>query len=266
MSFPERLEAGSPYPLGSTFDGMGVNFAVYSANAERIELCLFDPNGRKEIARFDLPEWTDEVWHGYLPDALPGLVYGYRAYGPVRAGKRPPVQSSQAAARSLRQAARGRAQVDGQPVRLPSPLAQGGPFVRSPRQRPGDAQGRRYPRVLRLVARPAAEYAVGRNGDLRSACARVDQAVRGGRPAGTRHLCRARQRPGHRSPQAARHYRNRTAADPRLRAGPLPARKRADQLLGLQLAVVLRARAAIFRALRTSTNCGSRCAGSMPRE
>ncbi|WP_305096362.1 glycogen debranching protein GlgX [Croceibacterium aestuarii] len=82
MSFPERLEAGSPYPLGSTFDGMGVNFAVYSANAERIELCLFDPNGRKEIARFDLPEWTDEVWHGYLPDALPGLVYGYRAYGP----------------------------------------------------------------------------------------------------------------------------------------------------------------------------------------
>ncbi len=82
MSFPERLDAGSPYPLGSTFDGMGVNFAVFSANAERIELCLFDPNGRKEIARFDLPEWTDEVWHGYLPDALPGLVYGYRAYGP----------------------------------------------------------------------------------------------------------------------------------------------------------------------------------------
>jgi isoamylase len=81
MTFPDRLDAGSPYPLGATFDGMGVNFAVFSAHAERIELCLFDPKGKKEIARFDLPEWTDEVWHGYLPDALPGVVYGYRAYG-----------------------------------------------------------------------------------------------------------------------------------------------------------------------------------------
>ena len=78
----QRLGAGSPYPLGSTFDGLGVNFAVYSAHATRVELCLFDPAGRKEIARYDLPEWTDEVWHGYLPDARPGLQYGFRAHGP----------------------------------------------------------------------------------------------------------------------------------------------------------------------------------------
>lgn len=57
---PERLEAGSPYPLGATFDGLGVNFAVFSANAERIDLCLFDPSGRKELARYPLPECTDE--------------------------------------------------------------------------------------------------------------------------------------------------------------------------------------------------------------
>ncbi len=82
MSLPDQLEVGSPYPLGATFDGMGVNFSVYSANAERIELCLYDARGRKEIGRFDLPERTDEVWHGYLPDALPGVVYGYRAHGP----------------------------------------------------------------------------------------------------------------------------------------------------------------------------------------
>ena len=82
MARPDRLEPGSPYPLGATFDGMGVNFAVFSAHAEKIELCLFDPGGKREIARHELPEWTDEVWHGYLPDALPGLVYGYRAYGP----------------------------------------------------------------------------------------------------------------------------------------------------------------------------------------
>ncbi|MFN3389439.1 MAG: glycogen debranching protein GlgX [Allosphingosinicella sp.] len=79
---PDRLEAGSPYPRGATFDGLGTNFAVFSAHAEKIELCIFDPAGKREIARYELPEWTDEVWHGYLPDALPGLVYGYRAYGP----------------------------------------------------------------------------------------------------------------------------------------------------------------------------------------
>jgi glycogen operon protein len=79
---PDHLEPGSPYQLGATWDGLGVNFAVFSAHAEKIELCVFDPSGRREIARLPLPEWTDEVWHGYLPDAQPGLLYGYRAYGP----------------------------------------------------------------------------------------------------------------------------------------------------------------------------------------
>ncbi len=80
--FPDRLSPGSPYPLGATFDGLGVNFAVFSANAEKVELCLFDPSGRREIARLELPECTDEVWHGYLPEANPGLSYGYRVHGP----------------------------------------------------------------------------------------------------------------------------------------------------------------------------------------
>ncbi|HEX2139080.1 MAG TPA: glycogen debranching protein GlgX, partial [Woeseiaceae bacterium] len=78
------VHPGSPNPLGATFDGLGINFAVFSAHAEKIELCIFDKGGRREIARYELPEWTDEVWHGYLPDALPGLVYGYRAYGPYQ--------------------------------------------------------------------------------------------------------------------------------------------------------------------------------------
>ncbi|WP_428671557.1 glycogen debranching protein GlgX [Reyranella sp.] len=80
--FPDRLQAGSSYPLGATFDGLGINFAVFSANAHRIELCLFDPAGRREITRLALPEYTDEIWHGYLPGARPGLIYGYRAHGP----------------------------------------------------------------------------------------------------------------------------------------------------------------------------------------
>jgi glycogen operon protein len=70
--------------LGATWDGLGTNFAVFSAHAERIELCLFDPTGRREIARLDLPECTDEIWHGYLPNGRLGQIYGFRAHGPYR--------------------------------------------------------------------------------------------------------------------------------------------------------------------------------------
>ena len=79
-----KLNPGDGNVLGATWDGLGVNFAVFSAHAERVELCLFDPTGRREIARLDLPECTDEVFHGYLPDARPGLLYGYRVHGPYQ--------------------------------------------------------------------------------------------------------------------------------------------------------------------------------------
>jgi isoamylase len=82
FEIPDRLLPGLPYPLGATPGGVGVNFAVFSANAQKVELCLFDPSGRKELARLPLPECTNEVWHGYLPAAGPGLLYGYRAQGP----------------------------------------------------------------------------------------------------------------------------------------------------------------------------------------
>ncbi len=81
-AWPQKLLIRKPYPLGATWDGLGVNFAVFSAHAERIELCLFDHTGRRELARFDLPDCTDEVFHGYLPNAKPGQLYGYRAHGP----------------------------------------------------------------------------------------------------------------------------------------------------------------------------------------
>ena len=77
-----RLTEGLPYPLGATWDGLGVNFALFSINATKVELCLFEDGGRQEIERIALPEYTDEVWHGYLPDARPGTVYGYRVHGP----------------------------------------------------------------------------------------------------------------------------------------------------------------------------------------
>ena len=77
-----RIWAGRPYPLGASFDGRGVNFALFSAHATRVELCLFEPSGRRQIGSVDLPELTDEVWHGYLSDLNPGQLYGYRVHGP----------------------------------------------------------------------------------------------------------------------------------------------------------------------------------------
>ena len=73
---------GRPYPLGATWDGSGVNFALFSENAEKVELCIFDPRGNRELRRIVLPEYTDQVWHCYLPEVSPGTLYGYRVYGP----------------------------------------------------------------------------------------------------------------------------------------------------------------------------------------
>jgi isoamylase len=79
---PSAVWRGRPYPLGAVWDGAGVNFALFSKHAERVELCLFDPRGRREVERVDVRERTDYVWHCYLPEARPGLVYGYRVHGP----------------------------------------------------------------------------------------------------------------------------------------------------------------------------------------
>ena len=79
---PRVVWRGRPYPLGASWDGAGVNFALFSKHAERVELCLFDPRGRREIERVPLTERSDYVWHCYLPEARPGLVYAYRVHGP----------------------------------------------------------------------------------------------------------------------------------------------------------------------------------------
>ena len=83
-SAASELLPGRPWPLGATWDGHGVNFAVFSSGAQRIELCLFDAIGEHEQKRLSLRAHTSDVWHGYLPGAGPGLVYGLRADGPWR--------------------------------------------------------------------------------------------------------------------------------------------------------------------------------------
>jgi len=89
MSFPDGTEPlqlpGEPYPLGATWDGRGVNFALFSENAEAVDLCLFDqPYGAAEVTRVRMREQTDNVWHVYLPEGRPGLMYGYRVWGPCQ--------------------------------------------------------------------------------------------------------------------------------------------------------------------------------------
>jgi isoamylase len=78
-----RVWPGRPYPLGATWDGTGVNFALFTENATGVELCLFrEPDDADEAAKIQLTERTDQVWHCYLPDARPGQYYGYRVHGP----------------------------------------------------------------------------------------------------------------------------------------------------------------------------------------
>jgi len=77
-----QIFSGEAYPLGATPDESGTNFALFSANADQVYLCLFDSSGKKEIQRIALPEFTDDVWHGYIYGVRPGDLYGYRVEGP----------------------------------------------------------------------------------------------------------------------------------------------------------------------------------------
>jgi glycogen operon protein len=76
------VKEGLPHPRGATWDGRGVNFALFSANATKVELCVFDDRGEREVQRLELPEYTNEIWHGYVEGLGPGTIYGYRVHGP----------------------------------------------------------------------------------------------------------------------------------------------------------------------------------------
>ena len=82
MALKYHVEAGIGSRRGASWDGAGTNFALYSANATKVELCLFNAAGTREIARVPLPENTHQIWHGYLPEVRPGQLYGYRVHGP----------------------------------------------------------------------------------------------------------------------------------------------------------------------------------------
>ena len=77
-----RVGEGRPYPLGASWSGRSTNFALFSANATRVDVCIFDEDGKREIERFELPEFTDEIFHGRIAGIGPGTRYGFRVYGP----------------------------------------------------------------------------------------------------------------------------------------------------------------------------------------
>src|SRR6185295_13103205 len=78
------VKEGLPSPRGATWDGKGVNFALFSSQATKVELCLFDASGKTEKQRIELPEYRDEIWHGYVPEIGPGAIYGFRVHGPYQ--------------------------------------------------------------------------------------------------------------------------------------------------------------------------------------
>ena len=79
-----KIQPGTPYPLGSHYDGRGVNFALYSAHATKVELCLFNQNGTEEVSRIAVTVNDNNVWHVYVGGLKPGQIYGYRVYGPYK--------------------------------------------------------------------------------------------------------------------------------------------------------------------------------------
>ncbi len=84
-NYGKKVLPGKPYPLGATYDGEGVNFAIFSENATGVRLCLFQhPDDKQEYTEIDFYEVTDYVWHAFLPGLKPGQFYGYRVYGRYR--------------------------------------------------------------------------------------------------------------------------------------------------------------------------------------
>ena len=240
-----RVWPGTAYPLGANFDGRGVNFALFSANAEKVELCLFDARGQRELERVQLPEYTDQVWHGYLPDVRPGQLYGYRVYGPYdpKAGHR---------------FNHHKLLLDPYAKQLVGQLhwsdAHFGYRVGARREdlafdTRDNARGMLKCRVVDTAFTwgddQLLESALARERALRDAPARLHHAAPERAEPSARHLRRLLDAGGDRPPEGPGRDRGRVPAGARLRPGSASGRAQAVQLLGLQLDRLLRARAAL---------------------
>ncbi len=247
-----RVDTGLPHPLGATWDGSGVNFALFSANAEKVELCLFDPNGRRQIGAHR-PARVQRTRSGtaILPDVRPGQLYGYRVSGPYAPEEGHRFNPQQAADRPLCQGAGRRPELARRLLWLPRRLAARGFQLRPPRQRLRHAEmpGRRHGAYL--GRRHPAARALGRDDHLRGACQGHDGTAPGPAAAAPRHLRRPRRSAGHRSSGQARRDRDRAAARPGLLRRPLPGREGSARTTGATTRFCFHAPAAALHLART---------------
>ena len=162
-----RLSAGTFSRLGASWDGRGTNFALFSANAQKVELCLFDSQGRRELERIELPERSEDVWHGYLNDVSPGQLYGYRVHGPYEPEHGHRFNANKLLLDPYARRLAGRLVWSDAHFAYRTGSAARGSVVRPPRQRARHAQGRGASTrpSTGAAARPA-QHSLGRHRDL----------------------------------------------------------------------------------------------------
>ena len=187
-----EIREGKPFPLGATWDGLGVNFALFSANATKVELCLFDDSGETELERIELPEYTDEVGTAICRPPAPAPFTAIASTA-VRAGGRTPLQSQQAADRSLCEAAGRPAALGSGTVRLQDGPRRQGQVVRRTRQRAVDAKMPGHRPGLHLGRLAQAGDILGAHDLLRNARQGLYQTSSAGSGSRPRHLCRPGQ-------------------------------------------------------------------------
>ena len=233
---------GDPFPLGATWDGGGTNFSLFSENATRVELCLFDADGVEE--RIELQERTAFNWHGYLPLVGPGQRYGYRVHGPYAPAEGHRFNPCKLLLDPYAKSIEGPIRFDAGNVLPYVPTGDGGrrPRARRRGRRRRDPEVRRDRPALRLGGRPPAAHAVEPDRDLRGARQGLHEAAAGRARGPARDLRGPRVRRLHRPPQVARRHGGRAAAGAPHRRRGLPAPQGADELLGLLVDRLLRAR------------------------
>ena len=241
-----RLTAGSSSRLGASWDGRGTNFALFSANAEKVELCLFDGQGRRELERIELPERTEDVWHGYLNDVSPGQLYGYRVHGPYA-----PEHGHRFNANKLLLDPYAR-RLAGRLVWSDAHFAYRTGSAREDLSFDRRDNARGMPKAVVVDEtfnwgrrEMRAQHSLGRHHHLRGPRQGPDAEARRRAAEPARHLWRAVLARDDRSSQAARRHHHRIAADPRADRRPRAGREEAVELLGLQHAGVLRAGSAL---------------------
>ena len=210
-SFSSQLREGLPHPRGAFWDGRGANFSLFSAHATGVELCLFDADGERELERIALPEYTDEIWHGYLEGRRPGLGVRLSRARPLRARAGPSLQSEQAADRSLRARARRQLQVGPRLLRLHDRRRRRRSLLRRARQRAVRAEGRRRRFRLRLARHTAPRVPWDRTIFYETHVRGYTQAAPGRAGAASRHVRGARDAASHRLHQVARRHLGRAA-------------------------------------------------------